>query len=592
MELLHIGRMNLMICRTLSVWICLLLLSGSGSFAIGQEQPIAPADKPAAAETKEPVVSAKRRSTSELLPTSTRFWVSVEDLRRLETNIANTQIGTLSRQDTLAPFFASFEKQLRDSLNNNGIKFGLDVASVERLQTGEVSVAGVLPDFAEGEKPVPRSHGIVVLIDVSPHLEAAREFLSDAAEKMEARGATLEKVEVLGTEVSKWTIEVKAAKIGRKQSSFVTIVDGWLLASDNESIFSNVLRRVNSKERAADSLSGYEPFTTVDAKTRVESLRPDLRWYLDPLGYARFADALAEEKTDVRQPKDRPLEALSKEGLDALKAVGGFVSFSTEEHDVVHRTLVYANRKKAVAAVHKRLFDLLDFSPKGSSVAEPPAWIPVDAAGYFSMTWDINKAFKNVGPMVDAFFGGKKGNLDAVMDSMKKVPDFKVDIRKMVQSLGNRITIVAKTEEPIDASSEKMIVGIELKDGIDTEWLIKSIGRAVKGKVKKLGGYTSVIDDRTAEPEEEGLEGIDGLDFDDLDEDEDDEEDADAGEKAPPRVTIFNRRIMVIRDGTLFICNDKDYLKKFLARKPSSNFGSSADFEPVSYTHLTLPTKA
>ena len=48
-----------------------------------------------------------RRLTSSLLPTSTRFWVSVEDLRRLETNISNTQIGRLSRQDTLAPFFAS-----------------------------------------------------------------------------------------------------------------------------------------------------------------------------------------------------------------------------------------------------------------------------------------------------------------------------------------------------------------------------------------------------------------------------------------------------------------------------------------------------
>ena len=517
-ELRRIGRVDLMINRALFAAAFLLLLLVAPVPAIGQEKADAATDEPAATSAG-PAITAKRRSTSALLPRSTRFWVSVEDLRRLETNIANTQIGTLSRQDTLAPFFASFEKQLRDSLNDNGIKFGLDIASVEQLQTGEVSIAGVLPDFAEGEKPVPGSHGVVVLLDVSPDIEAAKEFLGDAAEKMKARGASLEKVKVQGTDVSKWTVEVKAAKIGRTQSSFITIVDGWLLASDNESIFSNVLRRVKSKEKAADSLSGYEPFTTVEAKTRVESVRPDLRWFVDPLGYARFADALAEERSDVRQPKDRPIEALSNEGLDALKAAGGFVTFSTDDHDVLHRSLVYANQKKAVAASQKRLFNLLDFAPKGSSVAEPPAWVPVDAAAYTTVTWDINKAFQNVGPMVDAVLGNE-GNFEAVLEEMKKVPDFKVDIRKMVQSIGNRITVVAKTEEPIDGSSEKMIFGIELVDGVDTEWLLQSIGRAVKGKVKKLGGFTCVIDDRTAVTEEEEIPGLGGLDFEEFDEDD------------------------------------------------------------------------
>ena len=526
-----------------------------------------------------------RRLTSSLLPTSTRFWVSVEDLRRLETNISNTQIGRLSRQDTLAPFFASFETQLRDALNKNGIKFGLDIASVEQLQTGEVAIAGVLPDFGAGEKPIPGSHGIVVLIDVSPDLLAAEDFLSDAAGKMKKRGAKLEEIKVFETEVSKWTIEVKAAKVGRTQKSFITIVDGWVLASDNESIFSNVLRRIKSKEKApGDSLSGYEPFTTVKAKTKVEGVRPDVEWFVDPLGYARFADALAEEQSDIRQPKDRPLETLSKEGLDALKAAGGFISFSTGEQDVLHRALVYANKKKAVDAAQKRLFNLLDFAPAGSSAAQPPAWVPDDAAGYFTGTWDVNKAFENLGPMFDAI-SNKEGMLDSVLDEMKKVPDFKVDIRKMVQSVGNRATVVAMTEEPISESSEKMIIGINLKPGVDAEWMIQSIGRATKGKVKKLAGYTAVIDDDTeVEPEEDipGLDGLDDLDeFEDLDDELDADEDDDEDD-VTPRITILNRRIMVIRDGVLLICNDKDYLKKFLSMKPNGKFPSSADYSRMS----------
>ena len=548
------------------------LVSANGQESDTQDEPgkTVPAVEAAASAEK-----AARRATSDLLPASTRFWVSVEDLRRLETNIANTQIGKLSRQDTLAPFFASFEEQIRDSLNDNGIKFGLDIASVEQLQAGEVSIAGVLPEFAAGEKPVPGSHGVVVLIDVSPDLIAAEDFLADAAERMKKRGATLEEIKVLETDVSKWIFEVKAGKIGRKQSSFLTIIDGWILASDNESIFTNVLRRIKSKDKnpATDSLSRYEPFTTVGAKTRVDSVRPDLQWFVDPLGYARFADALAEDRTDIRQPKDRPLETLSKEGLDAVKAAGGFVSFSTGEHDVLHRSLIYAIPEKAAGDAQRRLFNLLDFAPEGSSVSEPPAWVPVDAAGYTTFTWDIGKAFANVGPMFDAI-SGQKGNFESVLEEMKKVPRFKVDIQKMAQSIGSRITIVASTEEPIDEASEKMIIGIELKEGTDAEWLIQSVGRAFKAKIKKLGGYTCVIDDKTVEEEVEEIPGIDDFDDDILDEDEDEE----LEEEVPPRITILNRRIMVIRDGVLFVSNDKEYLKKFLVRKPSGSFAASADF--------------
>ena len=528
------------------------------------------AAKPAVAvDADKPQVESKRRSTAELLPASTRLWISMEDLRRLEKNIANTQIGKLARQDTLAPFFASFEKQLRDSLDSNGIKFGLDVASVETMEANEVAFAGVLPDVEEGVKPAPGSHGIVVLIDVSPNVLAAEDFLDDAAEKMKGRGAKLEEIEVLGAKVSKFTIEVEAAKIKRTQASFVALIDGWMLASDNQSIFANVVRRIKSKERASGILADYEPFTTVRQKTEVEGVRPDIAWYVDPLGYARFADALAEEKADMRQPKDRPLEALSKEGLDALKAAGGFVSFSTGKHDVLHRSLVYANPKKAKAAAQKRLFNLLDFAPEGSSVAEVPNWVPADAAGYATFTWDINKAFNNVGPFFDTIAG--EGAFEDILNDFKEVPAFRVDIRKMVQSLGNRITVIAKTEEPIDEASEKMIVGIPLVDGVDEKWLIESIGKVVKGKVKTLGGFTTVTDDR--------LEPEDDQEFDlDIDDDlglDDDEEEAD---EPAPRVTLFNRRIFVIRNGYLFICNDKDYLKKFLARKPSDTFAKSEDF--------------
>ena len=573
--------MGLQYCRQINfiirTWLVALIVATP---VLAQQETVTPAagDQQSAAAEAAPA----RMSTAALLPDTTRFWVSVGDTHQLETNLSNTQIGKLSRQDTLAPFFASFEEQMHEMFNNNGIKFGIDVADVEGMETGEVAFASILPDFVPGEKPEPHSHGIVVLIDVSKDIESAKVFLDGAAKKMKARGAIQENLNLFGTKVSKWTIQVKAGKIARKQSSFLTIVDGWLLASDNESIFSNVLRRVLAKEQAAtNSLSKLVPFVTVRDRTRVKGIQADLEWFVDPIGYARFADAIAEDNRDVRQPKDRPLEALAKEGLDAIEAAGGFLSFSTGEHDALYRTLVYANKKEAVVAAQKRIYELLDFAPDGWTVTKSPNWVPTDAAGYFTLTWDIDKAFQNVAPLVDAI-SGQEGTFNKVLDEMKRVPNFEVDIRKMVQSFGKRITVVVKTEEPINESSEKMLVGIELNKGVDEEWLIQSIGRAVKGKIKKLAGYTYVIDDRTVTAQSDDIPDDE---FGPLEiEIEDDEEDGDGDaelKEAPQRITIFNRRFMLIRDGVLFICNDKEYLKKIVSQTPTGEFEKAPDFVRV-----------
>jgi len=559
------------------IFFCFIISTMLTVSAVAQEV------KPAGSDAKAVVTESARKSTAALLPATTRFWVSIEDLNRMETNIANTQLGKLSRQDALAPFFSSFEKQMREALNSNGIKFGIDVAAVEGMETGEIAIAGILPDFAPGEKPKPKSHGIVVLIDVSPDIEAANVFLKAAAKKMEARGAKQKKVTLLDTEVSKWSITVKGQKIAREQSSFVTVIDGWLFASDNESIFTNVLRRIKMKDQQPkDSLLKREPFITVREKTRVAGVKADLAWFVDPLGYARFADAMAEDNADISQPKDRPLEALAKEGFDALEAAGGFVSFSTGKHDVLHRSLVYANREKSVERAHRRLFELLDFAPEGWTVAQAPKWIPADAAGYFTVSWDVGKAFENVGPLVDAV-SGKKGTFDGVLEEMKKVPKFRVDIRKMMQSMGKRISIIVRTEQPISEASEKMLVGIELNKGVDQKWLIESIGRAVQGKVKKLAGISYVIDDRTkttkkADPTTEIII--------DIEDDEEEEIDIADPKEAAPRITIFNRRFMLIKDDVLYICNDKDYLKKIISRKSGNQFQVSPD-----YARMTLALK-
>ena len=547
------------------------------------------------AQTKEAAVEeakttdGPRPGSASLLPDSTRFWVAVEDLDKLDANIAATQIGQLAQRDSLKPFFSSFEKQIRESLDRNGVKFGIDLEGVQKLVTGEIAIAGVLPDFQDGAKPVRGSHGVVVLIDVAPGPDEAAEFIKAATKKMLDKDAKQEKLEINGTSVSKWTIKVPNPRVKNVQNSWVALVDNWILASDNEAIFRGVLSRIKSKKKASGAnLGGSVAFKTIEEQTRVEGVKPDLRWYVDPIGYARLADALAEEKKGVRELKDRPLEVLGKEGLDALKAVGGFVSFSTKEHDMLHRTLVFTEKGKALDATRKRLLSLLDFAPVGHDVESVPKWVPANVGSYFAATWDVQKAWTGIGHFVDVL--GEPGTMKSVLESMKESPKFRVDLNKMVAAFGKRATVVTATTEPVSESSEKMLIGIELADGVDSDWLIESMGRAVSGKVKDLGGFKCVVDDRTETEEEPGID----IDIDEFEEDLEDDQDEDEFEdeeledeleddpaKPKPMVTLFNRRFYVIKGNTLFICNDKDYLKKILFAKASDAFVKSATVEQM-----------
>ena len=527
----------------------------------------------------EPAAAKQRASSASLLPTSTRFWVSADDLSRLQANLAKTELGKLAAKKTLTPFFDSFRKQVRDGLNRNGVKFGLDLDSVEKLKAGEIAIAGVLPEIPPGGKAVRGSHGIVVLIDVTADLTNATELFERASKKMIKRGGKQEKLQINGTDVTKWSFEVVNAKLKRTQNSWIAICEDWILASDNETIFRDVLSRVKAKKEKPSNLAASVPYQEIKKQTAVSGVAPDLEWFVDPIGYSRLADALARESMDVPELQKRPLETLSREGLDALKAVGGFVSFATTEHDVLHRTMVYVERKKSLDAAQRRLLNMLDFSPAGRNAEDVPNWVPENIGSYFAATWNVQKAWKELGHFVDLFQG--EGTMAGLKKEMKVNPRFKVDLDGMFSMIGKRATVITAATEPITESSEKMLIGIELNEGIDGKLLIDQIKRMVEGKMKKLAGFDYVIDDRVEEAEKDPykIEIEDEFPDEEFPDEGDDEfpEDDDTAKEFQPRVTLFNRRFFVIRDNTLFVCNDKEYLKKILLSKPSTDFAKSSD---------------
>ena len=67
---------------------------------------------------------------------------------------------------------------------------------------------------------------------------------------------------------------------------------------------------------------------------------PQMRWFIHPLGYAEAARAATP---DAKRRKGKSiLEVMRNQGLGAVLGIGGFVDFSSEGYELVHRTAIYA----------------------------------------------------------------------------------------------------------------------------------------------------------------------------------------------------------------------------------------------------------
>ena len=176
-----------------------------------------------------------------------------------------------------------------------------------------------------------------------------------------------------------------------------------------------------------------------------------------------------------------------------------------------------------------------------------------------------------------------------MLDTIKEEPDFRVDIPKLIGQLDNQFTMISAVKKPLDEASEKLAVGLKLKPGLSPEQqaeILDSIGRAVRGKVFMLGGIKTIEDDRTEEP--------DDLDFEDPDLVFDEDEDEKFGGEGGPdnQFALFEKKYISIAKDTLFICNDKDYLKRLLTSSDKKPLTGKADYVRMENMLKTLSNPA
>jgi hypothetical protein len=530
------------------------------------------------ASDAEQAKATSRITSSELLPPSTRAWISIPDLTRLEAQFDKTQLGILAADPDVRPFFEDIKRKIQDFLDEKNLRTGLRIDDIENIRVGEFCIAGVLQDL-EGGQPARGSHGIVLLVDVTGNEDKAMQTVADVnAEMVKKTGGSLELIEINGVGVTKFSSQ-NPKRIRQIRNVFQTTHNGWLLVADNEEIFRDILRRLAAPEKINKNatLSRSPTFTTVMKETELFGATSELSWFVDPFGYLQLAQKLYEEEQEFREHHNDWPAVLRDNGFDAVKGIGGNVgiAINANEQDLesLSRTFIYAP-KDHVNEKHQRFFDLFDFADRKAGATDPHELISDQAAGFFGGSWKYSKILNSAGHIYDSVMG-KEGDFQKLIDAFKEEPEFQVDIPRLIGMLDDQLIVFSGTERPINAESERAAVAIPLKEGADAKYVMNSLKKMAKGGVEiNLGGKMVIEVDTTIEPELDDYDIPQGFEegFDD---------DLDQDKKPEKRFNLFQKRYMTVHRGMLLVANEKQYMRQLLGSVPAVKLRDAEDYLKV-----------
>lgn len=482
--------------------------------------------------------------TSEtLLPNSTKGYFSVGNVPELAKNWQKTQLHQLLNDPVMQPFTADLHRQLGEKWLKSHEKIGLSIDDLRGIATGELAAAMV--GTTEGKT------ALAVFVDVSGQEDRAQGVLKKASEQLIKDGGKRSQRKIAGVDVIVYDIPAPDdPKVIRHVVFFQK--DGLLCGADDLAVATDVLKRWDGKQ--TDNLSSQEAYKTVMARCQASAgdLKPDVRWFVDPLGFAE-AMRIGDEK------KMKTLKMLRNQGFGAIRGLGGYVNFVTGDYEMLHRTAIYA------PPPYEKAMRMLAFPNRAD--AAPLDWVPRSLATYTTLQCDIKNAFEYSSTLVDEAFGGENILEDLITDIREDENGPQIDLRKdLVAHLGQRVTVITDYKLPVSPTSERLLFAIE---ATNTKALAEAVKKSLQDDpdvIKRVFG-THIIWEMKSEDapvaavtvEHPGGGGDGGQAT--------GEQDVKAIEKKVEEVRIPNAAIAVA-NGHLFVSSHVDFLEKILSKLP------------------------
>ena len=394
-----------------------------------------------------------------VLPATTRAWLSISDPQGFRASFDRTQYGQLLKDPVMKPFVESFREQLRNAGKQRLGKLGLTLEDLEKIPGGELALAAI--------EPTPGVLVSVLLVDTTDNEAETTALIERITQRLIEQKAT-KLVDAAANAAGQTTFQLPPepnAAVGSQRQVSFALAPSALVVGDNAAMVAQVLGTL--KQGRKDNLSTLPAFQAMTARCgkQVPASADPLRWFVDPLGYAKVYQA-ANPPREKRKGPDY-VAILGRQGFDAVKGAGGVVFFDDGSYEARHHTMVYAPPLEGRQPFAADRFDLaaqmMQF-PNADSIVPPP-WVPREVSSWVAMQWDLANAFNSAESFVDDVVG-EKGVFDDVIASLKEDPDGpQIDVEQdLVACLGKRISVISDYATPIGTDSERLVIAIEATD--------------------------------------------------------------------------------------------------------------------------------
>ena len=389
-----------------------------------------------------------------LLPNTTKAFLAVPSIDAVRDHWNKTELGQLMNDPTMKPFVEDLRRQLQEKWTKTHQRLGIHWEDLEGVTSGEVAVAVALP--------VPTESVLAVLADVTGREKETEELLQKLHQNLTARRGVRHERQALGTKIIVYDIPKHEEQPAAQVAYFVK--DDLLAAADSMKFLETLAARAGGGK--ADSLASLAAFDAITKRVKKSAgeLAPDVRWFVEPFGYA---DAMRLERTEPRKKGTDMLKILREQGFTAIEGVGGFVNFAAEGYEVLHRSFVYAPGNPAGVQRFTLAARMLEFpNSSGGEPFLPPAWVPRDVATYGAFNVDTKNAFESSKTLVNAIVGDEV--FEDVLDSIKTDENGpQIDMRReIIAHLASRVTIISDQQLPITPKSERMLFAIGVDDEV------------------------------------------------------------------------------------------------------------------------------
>lgn len=501
--------------------------------------------------------------SDQLMAPTTRGFVSIGDLQQLSDNFSATQFGQLVEDEAMQPFVQDMKRQLQRKLSSVRDKLGLELGDLKDVASGEVGLGMVEREGARA--------AVIMTVDISEREAAAAELMEKVDKELLKRRAKKSQVDVGDVEFTVYAIPPQAEDDVAREAVFF-MHDGMLIGTDEQAEAKEIIGRMRGD--ADGGLTGAKPYQVTMQRCAAEAgdLQPDLRWYVDPFGYARAVRSLGD--ATKRRGKDF-LKILTDQGFDAIQGVGGFVNLSVyDTYEILHRTSVFVPPVEGAKDKYRLAMRMLKFP--NSDELQPQPWMPRKLAGYRTFNVDLENAFDNVDTLFDAI-AVQKGAFDAAMEGFEVDPyGPQIRVRKdFIQHLGQRLTIVTDYEVPITTESERFLFVIDVQNQDAVTKAVQKFMDAEPG-AKKTNFEGHIVWEIT-EPEDD----IEDLEIGVIDVDP-------FGPAAADPVAggaeggVAQNSAVCVAEGHLMIASHSEFLREVLSQKPAEDsLAAAGDFNEV-----------